>query len=78
MAVYNNLMSFDHGILSRSQPPYAAAYLYDAVVQFAKALHETTTAGEELNGERLVNKLKGRHFTGKRTSKSETVCFRFE
>jgi hypothetical protein len=46
------------------QIPLKGAYLYDAVIQFAAALHELREAGQKTTGKNIVNRLKGRHFIG--------------
>ena len=47
------------------QIPYKGVYLYDAVIQFATALHEVRKAGQATTGTNIVNKLKRRHFVGR-------------
>lgn len=49
---------------STSKIPLKGAYLYDAVIQFAAALHELREAGQKTTGKNIVNRLKGRHFIG--------------
>ena len=43
---------------------FKGAYLYDAVIQFATALHEVRQAGHKPTGTNVVNRLKRRHFVG--------------
>lgn len=66
--VYQGCAYFWNGVClfnkTKSKPPYAGAYLYDAVIQFAEALHDITQAGEKPSGVKIVNQLKEKHFTG--------------
>ncbi|XP_028392239.1 speract receptor-like [Dendronephthya gigantea] len=49
---------------STAKIPAKGAYLYDAVMQFAKALHEVRQDGKMPTGKNIVDRLKGKHFVG--------------
>jgi len=51
---------------SRFQPPIEAAYLYDAVFQYAAALNKTLNNGGQVSdGEQITQNLTGHFFNSK-------------
>lgn len=47
------------------QPPMYAAFLYDAVYQYAIALNNTLTNNEEPNGRNIISKLLNKEYNSK-------------
>ena len=45
------------------QPPMYAAFLYDAVYQYAIALNNTLANSEEPNGRNIISKLLNKEYT---------------